>query len=131
MNTENKAKKSDTLRSYIKRNIVAQEWYGIRTDLFRFMQTCIKEGHFTQTEQNRYEELLDDFGRFENAIEDNPGLNDTFKQTAYDELSLLYGLHHFVLKYGSDESKTRPLIELMEEAYTKCKTIERTYWPIQ
>ncbi len=127
MNTQN----SISLKKYVKTNIIANEWYRIRTDLFQFMLTCIKEDHFDEKEQAQYESKLEDFTRFENAIEENPGLNDTFKNTVYEEAGLLYGLYHYIMKYPYDKQKEHALIELMEEAYAKCKTIERTYWPIQ
>ena len=59
MNTQN----SISLKKYVKTNIIANEWYRIRTDLFQFMLTCIKEDHFDEKEQAQYESKLEDFTR--------------------------------------------------------------------
>ena len=118
------------LKKYIQKNIAAIEWYRLRTELFQFMQTCIKEGHFNEQEQTKYERMLEDFTRFENAFEENDSLNDTFKETVFEEASLLYGVYHYIGKYPYEKKKEHALIELMEEALDKCKEIERMYWSI-
>ena len=69
--------------------------------------------------------MLEDFTRFENAFEENDSLNDTFKETVFEEASLLYGVYHYIGKYPYEKKKEHALIELMEEALDKCKEIER------
>ena len=113
------------LKKYIQKNIAAIEWYRLRTELFQFMQTCIKEGHFNEQEQTKYERMLEDFTRFENAFEENDSLNDTFKETVFEEASLLYGVYHYIGKYPYEKKKEHALIELMQEALDKCTEIER------
>ena len=87
------------LEKYSERNIVAEEWINLFNDAINFINDIYTKKVFTNEQFNKLENYSYDLCRFQNAIVDINGLDDSFKEYTEAQTWLVSALHNVFLQH--------------------------------
>lgn len=87
------------LEKYSERNIVAEEWINLFNDAINFINDIYTKKVFTNEQFNKLENYSYDLCRFQNAIVDINGLDDSFKEYTEAQTWLVSALHNIFLQH--------------------------------